>query len=61
MIESSDFRITRMQLSHGAGHMPFLGFGTLIPMFWKLRDHCRESQSTLSQRQLVINRRVTHR
>ena len=25
MIESSDFRITRMQLSHGAG------FGTLIP------------------------------
>jgi len=31
MIESSDFRNTRMQLSHGAGHMPFLDFGTLIP------------------------------
>jgi alcohol dehydrogenase (NADP+) len=31
MIGSSDFRITRMQLNHGAGHMPVLGFGTLIP------------------------------
>jgi alcohol dehydrogenase (NADP+) len=31
MIESSDFRTKRMPLSHGAGHMPALGFGTLIP------------------------------
>src|SRR5271155_1478635 len=31
MIESSDFRIARMPLNHGAGHMPVLGFGTLIP------------------------------
>jgi aldehyde reductase len=31
MIESSDFRITRMALNHGVGHMPVLGFGTLIP------------------------------
>jgi alcohol dehydrogenase (NADP+) len=31
MIESSDFRDTRMPLEHGAGHMPVLGFGTLIP------------------------------
>src|SRR6202161_139376 len=31
MISSSDFRTTRMPLSHGAGHMPALGFGTLIP------------------------------
>src|ERR1700723_3856309 len=31
MIESSDFRFTRMSLNHGAGHMPVLGFGTLIP------------------------------
>jgi alcohol dehydrogenase (NADP+) len=31
MIESSDFRTTRIPLSHGAGHMPALGFGTLIP------------------------------
>jgi alcohol dehydrogenase (NADP+) len=30
MIESSDFRIMRMPLNHGAGHMPVLGFGTLI-------------------------------
>ena len=30
MIESSDFRITKMPLNHGAGHMPVLGFGTLI-------------------------------
>ena len=31
MIESSDFRLTRMPLNHGGGHMPALGFGTLIP------------------------------
>jgi aldehyde reductase len=31
MIESSDFRITKIRLNHGAGHMPVLGFGTLIP------------------------------
>jgi alcohol dehydrogenase (NADP+) len=31
MIESSDFRMTRMPLSHGGGQMPALGFGTLIP------------------------------
>lgn len=31
MIESSDFRIKKMPLSHGAGHIPVLGFGTLIP------------------------------
>jgi alcohol dehydrogenase (NADP+) len=30
-IESSDLRIKRMPLSHGAGQMPALGFGTLIP------------------------------
>ena len=31
MIESSDFRTVRMPLNHGAGRMPALGFGTLIP------------------------------
>ncbi|WP_263356088.1 aldo/keto reductase [Acidicapsa ligni] len=31
MIESSDFRLKKMPLNHGAGHMPALGFGTLIP------------------------------
>jgi len=31
MVESSDFRIKKMALDHGAGHMPVLGFGTLIP------------------------------
>jgi alcohol dehydrogenase (NADP+) len=31
MIESSDFRTKRLPLSHGAGDMPVLGFGTLIP------------------------------
>jgi alcohol dehydrogenase (NADP+) len=30
MIESSDFRATRIPLNHGAGQMPALGFGTLI-------------------------------
>jgi alcohol dehydrogenase (NADP+) len=30
MIESSDFRMKRIPLNHGAGHMPVLGFGTLI-------------------------------
>jgi len=31
MIESSDLRMTRIPLNHGAGHMPALGFGALIP------------------------------
>src|SRR3979490_728148 len=31
MIESSDFRATSVALNHGAGHLPVLGFGTLIP------------------------------
>jgi alcohol dehydrogenase (NADP+) len=31
MIEASDLRMTRIALSHGAGQMPALGFGTLIP------------------------------
>jgi alcohol dehydrogenase (NADP+) len=31
MIESSDFRNSRIPLNHGSGHMPVLGFGTLIP------------------------------
>jgi len=31
MIESSDLRMTRIPLAHGAGRMPALGFGTLIP------------------------------
>jgi alcohol dehydrogenase (NADP+) len=31
MIQPSDLRMTRMPLNNGAGHMPALGFGTLIP------------------------------
>jgi alcohol dehydrogenase (NADP+) len=31
MIESADFRIAKVALHHGSGHMPVLGFGTLIP------------------------------
>jgi alcohol dehydrogenase (NADP+) len=31
MIESSDFQLTRIPLNNGAGYMPALGFGTLIP------------------------------
>jgi alcohol dehydrogenase (NADP+) len=31
MIESSDLRTARLPLIHGAGQMPALGFGTLIP------------------------------
>jgi alcohol dehydrogenase (NADP+) len=31
MIESSDLRLMRIPLSHGAGRIPALGFGTLIP------------------------------
>ena len=31
MIESSDFRTTKIPLNHGAGHIPAVGFGTLIP------------------------------
>jgi alcohol dehydrogenase (NADP+) len=31
MIEATDFRTAKMPLNHGAGDMPVLGFGTLIP------------------------------
>lgn len=31
MIDSSDFRMTRIPLNHGSGNIPALGFGTLIP------------------------------
>jgi aldehyde reductase len=31
MIEPPDFRTTKIPLNHGAGHIPALGFGTLIP------------------------------
>src|SRR5271154_2204541 len=31
MIESPDFRTTKIPLNHGPGHIPALGFGTLIP------------------------------
>src|SRR5580704_15742058 len=31
MIESSDFQNARLPLHNGAGQMPALGFGTLIP------------------------------
>jgi alcohol dehydrogenase (NADP+) len=31
MIDSSDYRLTKMPLNNGAGWMPALGFGTLIP------------------------------
>ena len=31
MTESSDLRLTRMPLNNGSGHIPALGFGTLIP------------------------------
>jgi alcohol dehydrogenase (NADP+) len=31
MTETFDLRLTRMPLNNGSGHMPALGFGTLIP------------------------------
>jgi alcohol dehydrogenase (NADP+) len=31
MVEPADLRMTRIPLSHGAGQLPALGFGTLIP------------------------------
>jgi len=31
MSESNDFRTLKIPLDRGAGHMPALGFGTLIP------------------------------
>src|SRR5271163_3705585 len=31
MADPADLRLTRVPLNHGAGQMPALGFGTLIP------------------------------
>src|SRR5271169_2729716 len=43
MIESSDFRIARMPLNYGAGQMPVLGFGTLIPDAATTRSATRDA------------------
>ncbi len=43
MIESSDFRNTRIPLNHGAGRMPVLGFGTLIPNADTTRSATRDA------------------
>jgi alcohol dehydrogenase (NADP+) len=31
MMETADFRLTKLPLNNGVGHIPALGFGTLIP------------------------------
>ena len=31
MMEAAEFRSTKIPLNNGGGHMPALGFGTLIP------------------------------
>jgi alcohol dehydrogenase (NADP+) len=43
MIESSEFRLARIQLNHGAGQMPVLGFGTLIPDAATTRSATRDA------------------
>jgi alcohol dehydrogenase (NADP+) len=43
MIESSDFRLARIELNHGAGQMPVLGFGTLIPDAATTRSATRDA------------------
>jgi alcohol dehydrogenase (NADP+) len=43
MIGSSDFGQTRMQLNLGAGRMPVLGFGTLIPDAAATRSATRDA------------------
>jgi aldehyde reductase len=43
MIESSDLRLTKMPLNNGAGHLPALGFGTLIPDTAVTRTATREA------------------
>jgi alcohol dehydrogenase (NADP+) len=46
MIESSDFRMTRIPLNHGGGHMPAVGFGTLIPNRIQTRQRFNEVVKT---------------
>jgi len=43
MIESSDLRLTKMPLNNGVGHMPALGFGTLIPDLALTRTATRDA------------------
>ena len=43
MIESSDLRLTKMPLNNGGGHMPALGFGTLIPDLTLTRTATRDA------------------
>jgi aldehyde reductase len=46
MIESSDFRTARIPLNHGAGQMPVLGFGTLIPEAAVTKSATRDALAT---------------
>src|ERR1700758_2220653 len=43
MIESPGLRLTSMPLNNGAGHMPALGFGTLIPAAALTRTATRDA------------------
>jgi len=47
MVESSNLRMTRIPLNHGAGQLPALGFGTLIPD--AARDDNRDQRRTGSR------------
>src|SRR6266436_3623863 len=42
-IESSDFRTAKVPLRHGAGDLPVLGFGTLIPDAAATRSATRDA------------------
>src|SRR6201982_3804242 len=43
MIESSELRMTRIPLNQGAGRMPALGFGTLIPDLAETKTATRDA------------------
>jgi aldehyde reductase len=43
MVESSDLRLAKMPLYNGAGYMPALGFGTLIPDLALTRTATRDA------------------
>ena len=57
MIDSSDFRTKTLPFGHGAGHIPVLGFGTLIPDAAATMSATRDALGAGFRQQALIVRR----
>ncbi len=56
MINSSEFQTKRIPLNHGAGYLPVLGFGTLIPDAVTTISATRDAMGAGRHRQKCMHR-----